>query len=62
MRGEILSPCPVCKGSGVICYAIEYPGFEDRRCCPHCKAGWALADVLTKIVARTGSEERAQVA
>jgi hypothetical protein len=62
MMGEVLSPCPVCKGTGVIRNAVEYPSLEDQRCCPQCKAGRTLAEAIARIVARARTGERAQVA
>ena len=62
MKSEGSSLCTVCKGAGVLRQALEYPSFEDQRCCPHCKVGWSLAEAIARIVARTRGQGRAQVA
>ncbi len=51
--------CSICKGSGVVRYACEYPNFEDERCCQYCDAGHALAARIADIVARTRSDNSA---
>ena len=43
--------CARCGGSGVVLYSSEYPDFEDRRACPECEAGKALAAKIAEIMA-----------
>jgi hypothetical protein len=50
--------CLYCGGGGVVSYWSECLNFEDRRFCPRCEAGGALAEKLAQTVARVSAEER----
>lgn len=53
------SLCPVCGGTGFAVGPIDYPSFENRRCCSECEAGQRIADRILEIVARHQSGELA---
>jgi hypothetical protein len=53
----IMKDCPFCGGAGVVSYWSECLNFEDRRFCPRCETGGALAAQLAETLARVVAEE-----
>lgn len=62
VRREHFKTCPVCQDSGIVCYPTEYPNLEDRRCCPQCEVGTALAAKISEIISSSQAGKRVQVA